>query len=125
MSVNQLSISHQARLNTSKGVQITQEWAHEVGEEGSLKMFQRTPNLACPMNQVWLTNEEQVEDKKRYPELFNQRFENYNGFLYQIRPELMLEQTDEDREKMFDMLWRMVSDTYSVSSERTRDFSTN
>ena len=48
-------------------------------------MFQRTPNLACPMNQVWLTKEEQVEDKKRYPELFNQRWDNYNGFLYQVR----------------------------------------
>lgn len=90
------------------GVQITQEWAHEIGDEGSLKMFQRTPNLACPMNQVWLTKEEQDKDKLDYPKLFDQRFENYNGFLYQIRPELMLEQTDQDREKMFDTLWQMV-----------------
>ena len=90
------------------GVQITQEWAHEVGDDGSLKMFQRTPNLACPMNQVFLSDEEQGEDKKNYPALFDQRFENYNGFLYQIRPEVMLEQTDENRNKMFDMLWKMV-----------------
>lgn len=91
------------------GVQITQELAREIGDEGSLKMFQRTPNLCCPMNQVFLTKEEQEEDKKRYPELFEQRWQNYNGFLYQYRPEMMLDYTPEERQELFDMLWNMVS----------------
>lgn len=90
------------------GVQITQEWAKEIGEEGDLKMFQRTPNMACPMNQVWLTEEEQVEDKKQYPELFERRWENYNGFLYQYRPELMKDASVGEREEMFGRLWQMV-----------------
>lgn len=93
------------------GVQITQELAREIGEDGSLKMLQRTPNLACPMNQVWLTEEEQVEDKKRYPELFEQRWQNYNGFLYQFQPELMFDATEEEREAMFDKLWAWVRRT--------------
>lgn len=90
------------------GVQITQEWAKEIGEKGNLKMFQRTPNLACPMNQIFITKEQQDEDKKRYPELFDQRWNNYNGFLYQYRPELMFDYTPEERHQMFDMLWNMV-----------------
>lgn len=90
------------------GVQITQEWAREIGEEGDLKMFQRTPNLCCPMNQVWLTKEEQEEDKKRFPELFEQRWVNYNGFLYQFQPEMMFDATEEEREAMFDKLWAWV-----------------
>ncbi|KAK3698779.1 hypothetical protein LTR37_016783 [Vermiconidia calcicola] len=90
------------------GVQITQEWAREIGEEGNLKMFQRTPNLACPMNQVFLTEEEQKKDKETYPELFNQRWQNYNGFLYQYRPEMMFEASEMDRNELFDTLWKMV-----------------
>jgi len=91
------------------GVQITQEWAKEVGEQGDLKMFQRTPNLACPMKQVFLTPEEQAEHKKNYPELFNQRWVNYNGFLYQFRAEMMFDATPEERNEMFETLWNMVS----------------
>ncbi len=93
------------------GVQITQEWAKEIGNEGTLKMFQRTPNLACPMNQVFLTEEEQVEDKKKYPELFEQRWQNYNGFLYQYRPDLMMEASEQTRTELFDRLWKMVCST--------------
>lgn len=60
------------------------------------------------MNQKFLTAEDNANDKPKYPEVFNKRFENYNGFLYQTRPEKMLDQTDEDRNKMFDDLWKMV-----------------
>lgn len=90
------------------GVQITQEWAREIGEDGDLKMFQRTPNLACPMRQVYLTPEQQAEDKLKYKELFEQRFQNFNGFLYQFRPEKMFDYTAEERQEMFDTLWKMV-----------------
>ena len=91
------------------GVQITQEWGREIGEDGNLKMFQRTPNLACPMNQKFITREEQEKDKLRYPELFEQRWQNYNGFLYQYRPEMMFDYSPEERQKLFDTLWKMVS----------------
>jgi len=93
----------------ASGVQITQEWAKEIGNEGHLKMFQRTPNLACPMRQVAITAEEQAKDKVSYPDVFNQRWVNYAGFLYQFRPELMFDHTPEERQEMFNMLWNMVS----------------
>lgn len=97
------------------GVQITQEWAREIGDQGSVKMFQRTPNLACPMRQVFLTAEEQEKDKKNYPELFNQRWVNYNGFLYQFRADMMFDATPEERQEMFNMLWNMVSFFFLLS----------
>jgi cation diffusion facilitator CzcD-associated flavoprotein CzcO len=90
------------------GVQIAQEWAKEIGESGDLKVFQRTPNLACPMRQVQLTPEEQAKDKLKYPELFNERWNNYNGFLYQYRPLKMFDHTPEERQALFDELWNMV-----------------
>lgn len=43
-----------------------------------------------------------------YPEVFEQRWNNYNGFLYQYQPELMMDATEEDRLAMFDKLWKMV-----------------
>lgn len=98
------------------GVQITQEWAREIGDQGDLKMFQRTPNLACPMRQVALTEEEQEKDKKNYPELFNQRWANFNGFLYQFRSEKWADASPEERQELFNTLWNMVSLSSSSSS---------
>ena len=102
------------------GVQITQEWAREVGDHGHLKMFQRTPNLCCPMNQQYMTKEQQDEDKKHYPELFEQRWQNYNGFLYQYRPEMMFDYTPEERQQLFDKLWEMVSKRFRMPAQRPR-----
>lgn len=45
----------------ASGVQISQEWAPEVG---SLKVFQRTPNLAVPMGKRPLSVEEQQNSKQ-------------------------------------------------------------
>lgn len=63
------------------------------------------------MNQILLTKEQQDEDKLRYPELFEQRWQNYNGFLYQYRPEMMFDYTPEERKELFDTLWGMVRAT--------------
>lgn len=60
------------------------------------------------MNQKFLTVEEQTKDKETYPELFNQRWLHYNGFLYQYRPEMMFDYTPEQRRELFDQLWSMV-----------------
>lgn len=91
------------------GVQITQEWAHEIGEDGDLKMFQRTPNMCCPMRQVKLTPEGQMKDKRNYPAIFKERWNNFNGFLYQYRPMKMSDHTPEQRDDLFEELWQMVS----------------
>lgn len=51
----------------ASGVQISQEWGPIVG---SLKVFQRTPNLCVPMGKRPLTDEEQQKSKLHYPRLF-------------------------------------------------------
>ncbi|EXJ75669.1 uncharacterized protein A1O5_00176 [Cladophialophora psammophila CBS 110553] len=109
------------------GVQITQEWAREIGDDGDLKMFQRTPNLACPMRQVYLTPEQQEKDKKNYPELFNERWNNYNGFLYQYRAEMMFDYTPEERKEFFEMLWNMGGFRFLMNNyyDMTRELKAN
>lgn len=109
------------------GVQIAQNWGRHVGENGSLKVFQRTPNYACPMNIKYLTKEQQDVDKERYPELFDQRWLNYNGFLYQFRDESMFDYTPEQRKELFDMLWNMGGFRYLMNNTKdlTRDFKAN
>ena len=96
------------------GIQIAQEWAREIGDDGDLKVFQRTPNLACPMRQVHLTKEEQEKHKLDYPAVFDERWNNYNGFLYQFRPTKMHEHTPEQRQALYNELWAMVRNPFTT-----------
>lgn len=59
----------------------SQELAKMVGNEGSLTVFQRTPNLALPMRQRKLTKEEQDEWKANRQELYNSRMTSKYPFL--------------------------------------------
>lgn len=72
-------------------------------------MFQRTPNLACPMNQIYLTKEEQEGFAASLPASLADRNNHYNGFLYQWRENLTFDHTPEEREEFYRMLWKMVS----------------
>lgn len=72
-------------------------------------MFQRTPNLACPMNQVFLTKDEQEKNVGELRDWFENRNNYYNGFLYQWRDTLTTDQSDEEREEFYWMLWKMVN----------------
>jgi cation diffusion facilitator CzcD-associated flavoprotein CzcO len=91
------------------GVQIIQELAGEIGEEGSLLAFQRTPNTCCPMRQKRISNEEDDEMKAKLAEMFKERLTHETGFLYSSREFNMSEHTEEEREKFFEELWEMVS----------------
>jgi cation diffusion facilitator CzcD-associated flavoprotein CzcO len=64
---------------SASGVQITQAWGPEAG---LLKVFQRTPNLAVPMQKRNVTVKEQEDAKQWYLELFKFRKANFAGFLY-------------------------------------------
>jgi cation diffusion facilitator CzcD-associated flavoprotein CzcO len=86
------------------GVQIAQECAKEAGE---LAVFQRTPNLCCPMNQAKLTVEEQERHKVDYPAIFKERLTHDAGFMYS-RNILTFSHTPEEREALFEELWRLV-----------------
>ena len=88
------------------GIQIAQETAREAGE---LTLFQRTPNLCCPMRQAKLTPEQQELDKTQYPEMFKERLTHYAGFMYSTQKFGTYSHSPEEREAFFEDLWKIVS----------------
>lgn len=84
------------------GVQMVQECAKEAGE---LTVFQRTPNLALPMQQRRLTKEEQEAMKGFYPRLFESRPRTFTGLYFDWYDKKTFDDGAEDREKMYQCLW--------------------
>lgn len=86
----------------ASGVQVVQAWGPEAG---SLKAFQRTPNLAIPMRKRALTVKEQEDSKRYYPELFTLREKTFAGFFYTWCERNTFEDNEEEREALFEKLW--------------------
>lgn len=86
----------------ASGVQISQEWAPVAG---SLKVFQRTPNLALPMRRRALTLKEQTYSKQWYHRLFEMRERSFAGFLYDFAEKTTFEDDPAEREKFYQSLW--------------------
>ncbi|KAI9876540.1 MAG: hypothetical protein M1830_006281 [Pleopsidium flavum] len=86
----------------ASGVQIAQEWGPQAG---SVKVFQRTPNLAVPMGRKDLTREEQQNAKVHYPELYNFREKCFGGFLFDFSEKNTFDDTPEEQEAFFQKLW--------------------
>ncbi|KAJ7168310.1 cyclohexanone monooxygenase [Mycena crocata] len=89
----------------ASGVQISQEWGPKIGQNGHLKVFQRTPNLALPMGKKPLTAEEQNQTKKFYPQLLKYREQCFGGLLCDFHEKTTFEDTAEEREKYYQKLW--------------------
>jgi cation diffusion facilitator CzcD-associated flavoprotein CzcO len=87
----------------ASGVQVTQAWGPIAG---SLKVFQRTPNLAVPMRKRALTVEEQQQAKAYYPELFTLREKCFGGFLYTFAERGTFEDTKEEQQAFLEKLWQ-------------------
>lgn len=86
----------------ASGVQVTQAWGPVAG---SLKVFQRTPNLALPMKRRHLSVEEQKKNKEIYPELFSLREKCFGGFLYTFDEKDSVDDNADEREAFFERLW--------------------
>ncbi|KAJ2904426.1 HK97 family phage prohead protease [Zalerion maritima] len=85
------------------GVQVTQAWGPKCG---SLKVFQRTPNLAIPMQKRDLGAEEQQRGKMWYPQLMEYREECFGGFLYTFKERNTFDDTPEQRRAFYEELYR-------------------
>ncbi|OBT82486.1 hypothetical protein VE02_08161 [Pseudogymnoascus sp. 03VT05] len=111
----------------STGIQIAQEWAKQIGNKGNLELFQRTPNLCCPMKQKFMTSKEQTKHKAHYPEWFDTRWKTYGGFLYQYRDIKTFDQTPEERRALFEELWEMGGFRFLMNNymDMTRDLQAN
>ena len=88
----------------ASGVQVIQE-ASKVAAQ--LTVFQRTPNIALPMQQKIYDAASQQKWKEQYPEIFRQR-DSSGGGLYDIDPEprSALEVSDEYRNSVFEKAWQ-------------------
>ena len=88
----------------ASGVQVIQE-AGKIASH--LTVFQRTPNLALPMNQKRLDEPAQTAMKAHYPEWFRQRAESPGG-LFDISPDKRsaLDVSPEERLAIFESAWQ-------------------
>jgi cation diffusion facilitator CzcD-associated flavoprotein CzcO len=99
----------------ASGVQVIQEIA---GEVKSLVVFQRTPNLALPMQQKQLTPEEQLREQESnvYTDLFSQRWSTVAGLSHPNYAELTFNHTPEERRRYFDELYSRGGFAFWASS---------
>ena len=86
----------------ASGVQASQEAARFAKE---LTVFQRTPNLALPMQQEMLTVEDNRKMKESYPETFESRGNSFAGFGFDFIPTNATEVTASERNKTYEELW--------------------
>lgn len=100
------------------GIQIAQECAKDIGDEGSITVFQRTPNISYPMCQAPLTKEQQDSDKENFDEMFKTRSSSsYAGNLMKMSKFKASDHSEEEREAFFEALWkqggfRLHAETY-------------
>jgi len=88
----------------ASGVQVIQEAAKIASH---LTVFQRTPNLALPMQQKALDEPSQRAMKAHYPEWFRQRAQSAGGqFDIAADPRSALEVSGEERLAVFESAWQ-------------------
>lgn len=87
----------------ASGVQVIQEWSPIASE---VKVFQRSPNMAIPMERRDLTAEEQNCLKKLYPQLFALREKNFGGYHFDFAERNVFDVPAEEREQLYEKLWQ-------------------
>jgi cation diffusion facilitator CzcD-associated flavoprotein CzcO len=83
-------------------VQMITEIAKDIGE---LTVFQRTPNYCKPLHNSAITQEEQVEIRQNYDEIFKRCENTFGGFLHGSDERSAFDVNDEEREKIYEGLW--------------------
>jgi len=87
----------------ASGVQVIQECALEVSH---LTVFQRTPNLALPMNQSNPSEEFQNKQKiETYRDTYLFRKTTFAGFHYDLIKKNTVDVSDEERNATYEDLW--------------------
>lgn len=86
----------------ASGVQIAQEAALTAKH---LTVFQRTPNLALPMQQKKLTEEDNRRMRADYPIFFETRGKTFAGFQYDFIAKNATEISETERNATYERLW--------------------
>ena len=84
----------------ASGVQTIQESSHDAKQ---LTVYQRTPNLCCPMNQHDLEREknEQLKREGKFDEAFETTPHTFAGFNYDFLPKKTWDDPPEERKKVY------------------------
>ncbi|GAW06000.1 cyclohexanone monooxygenase [Lentinula edodes] len=101
-----LTGKHVAVIGTgSSGIQVIENIASQVRH---LTVFQRTPNLALPINQSRFDEKEQVKMKEMdlYNHIFRRLPQTFAGFLYEFQPIPFTSATTEAQRLLWESQWK-------------------
>ena len=84
------------------GIQVIQTIASQVAQ---LKVFQRTPQYAIPMNNPKLTEADQISYRKRFNELRHRVMRTFAGFEYDFMYGRWADLSPEERRADLDEMW--------------------
>lgn len=101
-------------------VQLIGEIADKVGE---LTVFQRRPNWCAPLHNRPITDEEQVEIKARYQQIFADCAKSPNGFIHRPVRTKLFEASEEERLAFWEELY--ASPGFGVWLANYRDMLTD
>ncbi|KAL3449378.1 hypothetical protein BJX65DRAFT_273451 [Aspergillus insuetus] len=87
----------------ASGVQIIQSWAKEAS---NLVVFQRTPNLALPMQQESFSPDVRKRIQEDLPRIFADRQKTWSGYLDESNPAKTFDVSPEEREAHFEALYK-------------------
>lgn len=86
----------------ASGVQVAQEAALNAKY---VIVFQRTPNLALPMHQKQLSEEDNRQMKHELPAAFDRRGQCFAGFDFDFVPKNATEVSEAERKALYEELW--------------------
>jgi cation diffusion facilitator CzcD-associated flavoprotein CzcO len=86
----------------ASGVQVAQEAALNAAQ---VTVFQRTPNLALPMHQKQLSEEDNRKMKPELPAAFERRGQCFAGFDFDFLPKNAVDLSEEERNKGYEEMW--------------------
>ena len=104
----------------ASGIQVAQEASLDAKH---LTVFQRTPNLAIPMRQKQLTDDDNRNMKLDYPEMFKARGESFAGFGFDFMPENAVDASPEQRNETYEKLWAAGGFRYWLATYQDTLFS--
>jgi len=88
------------------GASAVQLIPHVAKDAKELVVFQRTANWASPLFNAAITDAEQPALKAAYPEIFKACDSTSGGFVHQFDPRSIYEVSDEERNALFEKLYK-------------------
>ena len=99
----------------ASAVQLIPEVAKEAAE---LVVYQRTPNWNSPLNNGKITEDEQVEIKATYDQIYHSCMNSFSGFVHPASPKRTFEDSKEERWALYEKLYHQKGFSKLISNYR-------